>query len=108
MLQLVNDSVAYFDAHKDSVSAIAQHPTQPSLIATGGSEGDGDDAPGRGYVFDTSPIAGRPEKGPGPARRRFSRAAASAGKRAVSGLGRTASLHIPRNGNPIRASPPGQ
>ncbi|KAI1198254.1 WD40-repeat-containing domain protein [Nemania serpens] len=55
-----NDSIAYFDAHKDSVFAIAQHPTQPTLIATGGSEGDGDDAPGRGYVFDTSPVVGRP------------------------------------------------
>ncbi|KAI1395181.1 WD40 repeat-like protein [Hypoxylon fuscum] len=57
---LQNDSVAYFDTHKDSVFAIAQHPTQPSLIATGGSEGEGDDAPGKGYVFDTSPVVGRP------------------------------------------------
>ncbi|KAI4864389.1 WD40 repeat-like protein [Hypoxylon rubiginosum] len=57
---LQNDSIAYFDSHKDSVFAIAQHPTQPSLIATGGSEGDGDDAPGKGYVFDTSPVVGRP------------------------------------------------
>jgi ribosome assembly protein SQT1 len=55
-----NDSIAYFDAHKDSVFTIAQHPTQPTLIATGGSEGDGDDAPGKGYVFDTSPVVGRP------------------------------------------------
>ncbi|KAI8956712.1 WD40 repeat-like protein [Daldinia sp. FL1419] len=59
-ITLQNDSIAYFDAHKDSVFAIAQHPTQPSLIATGGSEGDGDDAPGKGYVFDTSPVVGRP------------------------------------------------
>ncbi|KAI5867545.1 WD40 repeat-like protein [Durotheca rogersii] len=59
-INLQNDSVAYFDAHKDSVFAIAQHPTQPSLIATGGSEGEGDDTPGRGYVFDTSPVVGRP------------------------------------------------
>ncbi|KAI0003956.1 WD40 repeat-like protein [Xylariaceae sp. FL0662B] len=59
-INLHNDSIAYFDAHKDSVFAIAQHPTQPSLIATGGSEGEGDDAPGRGYVFDTSPVVGRP------------------------------------------------
>ncbi|KAG4218025.1 hypothetical protein PC116_g33495, partial [Phytophthora cactorum] len=59
-ITLQNDSIAYFDAHKDSVFAIAQHPTQPSLIATGGSEGEGDDAPGRGYVFDTSPVVGRP------------------------------------------------
>ncbi|KAI1464563.1 WD40 repeat-like protein [Daldinia caldariorum] len=59
-ITLQNDSIAYLDAHKDSVFAIAQHPTQPSLIATGGSEGEGDDAPGRGYVFDTSPVVGRP------------------------------------------------
>ncbi|KAI2611884.1 WD40 repeat-like protein [Hypoxylon sp. NC1633] len=59
-ITLHNDSIAYLDAHKDSVFAIAQHPTQPSLIATGGSEGDGDDAPGKGYVFDTSPVVGRP------------------------------------------------
>ncbi|KAI1343495.1 WD40 repeat-like protein [Xylariaceae sp. FL0016] len=59
-LTLQNDSIAYFDAHKDSVFAIAQHPTLPSLIATGGSEGEGDDAPGKGYVFDTSPVVGRP------------------------------------------------
>ncbi|KAI4592112.1 hypothetical protein KJ359_011904 [Pestalotiopsis sp. 9143b] len=57
---LQNDSIAYFDLHKDSVFAIAQHPTQPSLIATGGSEGEGEDAPGKGYVFDTSSISGRP------------------------------------------------
>ncbi|KAH9895329.1 WD40 repeat-like protein [Xylariomycetidae sp. FL2044] len=59
-IQLHNDSIAYFDAHKDSVFTIAQHPTLPSLIATGGSEGDGEDAPGKGYVFDTSPVVGRP------------------------------------------------
>ncbi|KAI0204192.1 WD40-repeat-containing domain protein [Astrocystis sublimbata] len=59
-ISLHNDSIAYFDAHKDSVFAIAQHPTQPTLIATGGSEGDEDNAPGEGYVFDTSPVVGRP------------------------------------------------
>lgn len=59
-ITLHNDSIAYFDLHKDSVFTIAQHPTQPSLIATGGSEGDSDDAPGRGYVFDTSAVDGRP------------------------------------------------
>ncbi|PKS09596.1 hypothetical protein jhhlp_004214 [Lomentospora prolificans] len=53
-LLLQNDSIAYFDKHKDSVFAIAQHPIYPSLIATGGSEGDEDDAPGKGYVIDTS------------------------------------------------------
>ena len=57
---LQNDSIAYFDEHKGSVFAIAQHPTIPSLIATGGGEGDDDDAPGKGYVFDTSAVAGRP------------------------------------------------
>ncbi|KAI1432491.1 WD40-repeat-containing domain protein [Xylaria sp. CBS 124048] len=59
-INIHNDSVAYFDAHKDSVFSIAQHPTQPTLIATGGGEGEGDDAPGIGYVFDTSPVVGRP------------------------------------------------
>ncbi|KAK0725811.1 WD40-repeat-containing domain protein [Lasiosphaeris hirsuta] len=57
---LQNDSIAYFDAHKDSVFAIAQHPTYPNLVATGGSEGDADDAPGKGYVVDTSAAASRP------------------------------------------------
>ncbi|RYP19978.1 hypothetical protein DL765_003027 [Monosporascus sp. GIB2] len=57
---LQNDSIAYMDAHKGSVFAIAQHPTIPSLVATGGGEGDEDDAPGKGYVFDTSAAAGRP------------------------------------------------
>ena len=57
---LENDSIAYFDAHKGSIFAIAQHPTIPSLIATGGGEGDDEDAPGKGYVFDTSAAAGRP------------------------------------------------
>lgn len=59
-LLLVNDSIAYFDSHKDSVFAIAQHPKYPSLVATGGSEGDADDAPGKGYVLDTSAAADRP------------------------------------------------
>ncbi|KAK4228888.1 WD40-repeat-containing domain protein [Podospora fimiseda] len=59
-LLLHNDSIAYFDLHKDSVFAIAQHPVYPNLIATGGSEGDADDAPGKGYVIDTSAAASRP------------------------------------------------
>ncbi|KAJ9143672.1 WD40 repeat-like protein [Coniochaeta hoffmannii] len=59
-IHLQNDSIAYFDAHKDSVFAIAQHPTFPSLIATGGSEGEADDAPGKGYVFSTSAAPSRP------------------------------------------------
>ncbi len=59
-IQLQNDSIAYFDAHKDSVFAIAQHPVHSNIIATGGSEGDADDAPGRGYVIDTSAATSRP------------------------------------------------
>ncbi|KAK4124800.1 WD40 repeat-like protein [Parathielavia appendiculata] len=57
---LQNDSIAYFDGHKDSVFAIAQHPLYPNIIATGGSEGDADDAPGMGYVIDTSAAVSRP------------------------------------------------
>jgi ribosome assembly protein SQT1 len=59
-LYLQNDSIAYFDAHKDSVFCIAQHPLHPNLIATGGSEGESDDAPGKGYVIDTSAAVSRP------------------------------------------------
>ncbi|TDZ74924.1 putative WD repeat-containing protein [Colletotrichum trifolii] len=59
-VQLQNDSIAYFDAHKDSVFAIAQHPVHPTVIATGGSEGDADDAPGKGYLISTAPAASRP------------------------------------------------
>ncbi|KAL2150145.1 hypothetical protein VTH82DRAFT_7821 [Thermothelomyces myriococcoides] len=59
-LILQNDSIAYFDGHKDSVFAIAQHPLFPNLIATGGSEGEADDAPGKGYVIDISAAASRP------------------------------------------------
>lgn len=59
-ITMQNDSIAYFDQHKDSVFTIAQHPTHPSLIATGGSEGDSDDAPGKGYVFDTSVVESAP------------------------------------------------
>ncbi|KAL2125826.1 hypothetical protein VTI74DRAFT_2579 [Chaetomium olivicolor] len=57
---LQNDSIAYFDGHKDSVFAIAQHPLFPNLIATGGSEGEADDAPGKGYVIDTAAAVSRP------------------------------------------------
>lgn len=46
-IQLQNDSIGHFDEHKDSVFCITQHPTNPSIVATGG----GDDA---GYVFDTT------------------------------------------------------
>ena len=59
-LNLHNDSIAYFDSHKDSVFAIAQHPLYPHLIASGGSEGDTDDAPGKGYVVSTSAAVSRP------------------------------------------------
>ncbi|GAP87203.1 putative ribosome biogenesis protein sqt1 protein [Rosellinia necatrix] len=48
---LRNDSVAAFDAFGGGVFAIAQHPTKPNLIATGGSEGSADDMPGKGYVL---------------------------------------------------------
>jgi ribosome assembly protein SQT1 len=57
---LQNDSIAYFDTYKDSVFAIAEHPLYPNLIATGGSEGDADDTPGKGYVFNTSAAVSRP------------------------------------------------
>ena len=50
-IQLQNDSIAHFDHHKDSIFCIAQHPTQPNLIATGG----GDDM---AYLWDCTP----PEK----------------------------------------------
>src|SRR5690606_5063791 len=50
----------YFDTHRDSVFAIAQHPLHPTLVATGGSEGEEDDAPGKGYVIDTSAAPSRP------------------------------------------------
>ena len=43
-IQLRNDSVAHFDAHTDSIFAIAQHPVYHNIIATGA----GDDT---GYVF---------------------------------------------------------
>ncbi|KAL1296647.1 hypothetical protein AAFC00_000130 [Neodothiora populina] len=48
---LQNDSVAHFDAHKDSIFCIAQHPTNPALVATGG----GDDV---GYIWDSTPPQG--------------------------------------------------
>lgn len=63
-VHLVNDSIAYFDTHKDSVFAIAQHPTNPRIIATGGSEGDTDDAPGKGYIFVLPKEIGQNNDGP--------------------------------------------
>lgn len=43
-IHLQNDSKAHFDQHSDSIFCVAQHPLQPSLIATGG----GDDT---AYIF---------------------------------------------------------
>ncbi|KAL8822723.1 MAG: hypothetical protein Q9191_006548, partial [Dirinaria sp. TL-2023a] len=37
-IQLENNSLAHFDAHTDSIFCIAQHPLDPSLIATGGGD----------------------------------------------------------------------
>ncbi|KAK5083016.1 60S ribosomal subunit assembly or modification protein [Lithohypha guttulata] len=46
-IHLQNDSIAHFDEHKDSIFCIAQHPTNPAIVATGG----GDDI---GYIFDAT------------------------------------------------------
>lgn len=46
-----NDSVAHFDTHTDSIFCIAQHPTNPAIVMTGG----GDDT---AYIFDSTPPAG--------------------------------------------------
>ncbi|KAI5303569.1 hypothetical protein KEM56_007413 [Ascosphaera pollenicola] len=43
-----NDSAAHFDKHNDSIFCIAQHPTRPSIVMTGG----GDDV---AYIFDSTP-----------------------------------------------------
>lgn len=59
-LILHNDSIAYFDQPQDSLFTIAQHPVHPSLIAVGGSAGTEDDAPGAGWLFDTSAAQSRP------------------------------------------------
>lgn len=47
-IQLQNDSSAHFDAHKDSIFCIAQHPLYPAVVATGG----GDDV---AYIWDSTP-----------------------------------------------------
>ncbi|KAL6857796.1 60S ribosomal subunit assembly or modification protein [Amphichorda felina] len=57
---LHNDSIAYFDLPQDSLFTIAQHPLHSSLIAVGGSAGEDDDAPGAGWLFDTSSAPSRP------------------------------------------------
>jgi len=51
VIALQNDSSAHFDAHKDSIFCIAQHPTNPAIVATGG----GDDL---AYIFDSTPEPG--------------------------------------------------
>ncbi|KAK5136690.1 hypothetical protein LTR08_002343 [Meristemomyces frigidus] len=48
---LQNDSAAHFDQHSDSILCIAQHPTRPEIVATGGQ----DDA---AYVWDATPAEG--------------------------------------------------
>ncbi|KAF1822091.1 WD40 repeat-like protein [Dissoconium aciculare CBS 342.82] len=50
-IQLQNDSAAHFDHHKSSIFCIAQHPTRPEIVATGG----GDDI---GYIWDCTPSEG--------------------------------------------------
>lgn len=59
-LMLHNDSIAFFDLPQDSLFTIAQHPVHPSLVAVGGSAGQEDDAPGAGWLFDTSAAQSRP------------------------------------------------
>lgn len=57
---LQNDSIAFFDLPQDSLFTIAQHPLHPSLVAVGGAAGPDEDAPGAGWIFDTSAAQGRP------------------------------------------------
>lgn len=58
-IQLQNDSKAHFDLHQDSIFCIAQHPQDPTLVATGA----GDDLT---YIFRTDPAAPhRFERSPG-------------------------------------------
>ncbi|KAI7411448.1 WD40 repeat-like protein [Hortaea werneckii] len=51
-IELHNDSVAHFDHHKDSLFCIAQHPTRPELVVTGG----GDDI---AYLWSSEPVERR-------------------------------------------------
>jgi ribosome assembly protein SQT1 len=48
IIALQNDSSAHFDKHSDSIFCIAQHPTDPKIVATGG----GDDV---ACIFDSTP-----------------------------------------------------
>ena len=57
---LQNDSIAYFDEPQDSLFSIAQHPTRPALVAVGGAAGPEEDAPGAGWIIDTSSAPSRP------------------------------------------------
>lgn len=57
---LQNDSIGYFDKAQDSLFAIAQHPVHSSLVAVGGSAGTEDEAPGAGWILDTSAVTSRP------------------------------------------------
>ncbi len=59
-LVLQNDSIGFFDKPQDSLFTIAQHPTHSSLVAVGGSAGTEDDAPGAGWIVDTSSASSRP------------------------------------------------
>lgn len=54
-IQLQNDSSAHFDQFKDSIFCVAQHPTAQNIVAIGGSGGEEDEAPGIGYIFDSTP-----------------------------------------------------
>ena len=54
-IQIQNDSSAHFDKHNNSIFCIAQHPLHPNIVATGGGEGEEEDAPGIGYIFDATP-----------------------------------------------------
>ncbi|KAF4124411.1 ribosome assembly protein SQT1 [Geosmithia morbida] len=59
-LVLHNDSIGYFDEPQDSLFSIAQHPIHSSLVAVGGAAGSDEDAPGAGFIVDTSSAPSRP------------------------------------------------